>query len=85
MCNWAVERTIPSVYGTLLLQPPWSWIGATLGGTPGAPGAGGASVTSGIPNELALLGLRVDFQEGVLDPAAMHHVPLTNGLELWIL
>jgi hypothetical protein len=83
--TFAGRAAIPSIYGTLLLQPPWASRAVVLGGVAGAAGAGLASVVESVPNDPALVGLRVDFQAGVFDPAATAGVALSNGVEVWIL
>jgi hypothetical protein len=76
---------IPSRYGTLLLQPPWVSRAIVLGGAAGVAGAGSASVVGLVPNDPTLVGTRLDVQAGLLDPAAMAGVALSNGVEVWIL
>jgi len=76
--------------GLLLVQPPLLHVPFTLDGTPGAPGAGSTSMAFPVPNDLTLLGTRLDFQARILDPGAPSRavgriVTLTAGLEAWIL
>jgi hypothetical protein len=83
---------IPVEGGTLLVQPPLLRTPIRLDGPAGVPGAGAASVTFTIPNQLALIGTRLNFQARLVDPGAERAlgapaagVSFTGGLEAWIL
>ncbi len=76
---------VPTGFGTLLVLPPWTIEVVPLGGASGVPGAGTATVLGPIPPDPGLLGQRVNFQAGILDPGAAQGIALTPGLELWIL
>ena len=75
---------IPILGGTLLVQPPVLTVALTLGGAAGQPGAGSGSVPLSLPNNQALIGLRLNFQAMFVDPGAGSGVSMTNGLEAWI-
>jgi len=81
----AGQASIPFLGGRLHVAPPFSRVPVMLGGAPGQPGAGAAALMLSIPNDVALLGLRLDFQAGFFDPGALHGVSLTGGLEAWVL
>ena len=75
----------PYAGGQLLVLPPWITFLVTLGGTPGAGGAGSISLADTIPDDdPALIGAVIDFQVLVADPAATKKIALSNGAELVI-
>jgi hypothetical protein len=83
---------IPVEWGTLLVRPPLLRAPIRLDGPAGVPGAGAASVTFAVPNQLMLIGTRMNFQARFVDPGAERAlgapaagVSFTGGLEAWIL
>lgn len=74
--------TMIGVFGGFLWTAPiLLTVGAGLNGSPGAIGAGGFQVPIPLPSP-AIAGVRLCFQAGVLDPAAVQSFALTNGLEI---
>ncbi len=74
---------IPALGGTLYVYPIALQFPVTVGGTPGAAGAG----SFGLPllvTDPALTGLTLFMQAGFIDGTAVQGVSLTNGLQLVI-
>ncbi|MBL8842417.1 MAG: FG-GAP repeat protein [Planctomycetes bacterium] len=78
------RATIPFAGGSLLVATPWILTNLPLGGTPGVAGAGALDVTDTIPDDPTIVGVLVDFQVLVADPAAVKKLALSNGAELLI-
>jgi len=78
------RATIPFAGGQLLVATPWIEVAAALDGTPGVAGDGDLAVTDTVPDDPALIGLVVDVQALVADPAAQKKLALSNGAELTI-
>jgi len=74
---------VPAMGGTLLTSPIVP-MPTTLGGTPGAPGEGAATLALPIPPNPALIGVSLFLQGLVLDAGAPAGVSMTRGLELEI-
>ena len=78
----AGSRTAVPMFGGTMLVQPTAIFGLLLGGA--GPGTGSASLPVAVPSDVALLGLSINWQALLLDPAGPMGVTLTNGLELWI-
>ena len=78
------SAAIPIGPGVLYVAPPLSYVTVSLGGSLGVAGAGTGQFSFTLPNSLALLGLQLNFQAGIADPAATAGTALTSGLEMWI-
>lgn len=76
--------SLPFAGGQLLVAAPWTTFPLTLGGTPGVGGAGTLSITDTLPDDPALVGVIVDLQVLLADPAAVKKLALSNGAELTI-
>ena len=86
------RASIPIDGGLLLVQPPVLRKTFKLSGMEGMPGVGTTNVGFAIPNELALIGTRMNFQARISDPGVTRRTAggqigfaFTNGLEAWIL
>jgi hypothetical protein len=55
-----------------------------LGGAPGVPGAGGASIPRTVPSATSLLGVDLNSQGLFLDSGAVGGVSMSSGLQIWI-
>lgn len=80
----AGRASIPMLGGVLLVQPPLAPIPLPLGGVPGMPCAGAATVPLALPANPSLSGLELDFQAMILDPGAPGGVAMTDGLAMTI-
>ncbi len=78
------RATIPFAGGDLLVATPWILVNLVLGGAAGVGGAGTLDLTDTIPDDPAIVGVLVDFQVLVADPAAQKKLALSNGAELLI-
>ena len=78
------RAAIPFAGGQLLVATPWIEVTAALDGTPGVAGVGDLALSDTVPDDPALVGLVVDFQALVADPAAQKKFALSNGAELTI-
>jgi hypothetical protein len=79
----AVETSLPFAGGTIFVLPGVA-LATVLGGAPGAPGAGSATIGISIPANPALVGATVTGQAGIFDPAANSSFALTAGLRVTI-
>ncbi len=78
------RASTPFVGGQLLVATPWVIVPLVLDGTPGASGDGDVVVTDTLPADPALVGVIVDFQAVIADPAALQKLALSNGAEMTI-
>ncbi|HET6203503.1 MAG TPA: hypothetical protein VFI25_11955 [Planctomycetota bacterium] len=79
----AVETSVPFAGGTIFVLPGAA-VPLPLGGPAGVAGAGFATVSLPIPNDLSLVSATVSAQAGILDPAANSSVALTAGLRVTV-
>jgi len=77
------RAALPAFGGTLLVAPPLKFLYLTLGGTPGAAGAGSFSVTTSFTNP-ALSGITFQMQVILEDAGAVAGYSLSQGLETTI-
>ena len=75
--------SLPKWGGTLLVTPLAS-VPLVLGGPSGVAGAGAASLAGAVPDDAALIGLEVDLQALIADPAAPADIALSPGLRVQI-
>ena len=79
----ASKIALPLWDGTLLVSPATS-IPFALDGSAGAPGEGSASLPFPIPDHAWTVGVNLNFQVILVDPAATFSLTMTGGLEMWI-
>lgn len=80
----ALPTSIPVMGGTLLVWPLNPQAVVSLGGTPGAPGAGWTSLGLNLPPNPLLSGIQIFWQGLFLDPGAPRAVSFTDGLDMTI-
>ncbi len=78
------SASIPLFGGTLLVLPPLTVSTVGLSGTFGSPGAGSGTLNVAIPMSASLVNASVYLQAGVLDPAPIGGISLSNGLQIRI-
>lgn len=74
---------LPLLGGTLLVSPAIA-IPFTLGGVPGLPSAGTASLPLMLPPTPSSVGANLNFQSVLLDAGAARGISMTNAVEMWI-
>ena len=78
------QASVGAPWGTLLvdLSPPFLQLGLPLGGTPGAPGAGGVTLPAPLPNDGSLVGFSVHLQTLIDDPGSSGGISHSPGLTI---
>jgi subtilisin family serine protease len=80
----ATRTSVPFFGGRLWVAPPSFYISQAFSGSSGVAGAGKHRLAFSIPNQASLIGARVVFQSGIVDPGAVQGLALSNGLDVLI-
>ena len=78
------SKIVLPLFGGIVCVSPAVSLPIRLGGTPGTPGVGTASLPLVLPSTTSVIGVNVNFQAVFLDAGAPQGVSMTNGVEMWI-